>query len=533
MASSTISLPFSSSSPSSSSSSRKTVQIDLLQRWYTIFEELPDPEIYAAIYSANNQLFAAKLEQRIVELVNDTYLKYLNRPPDKSGFDNSVKSLLSGGQTAAKYVLGVERSDERRGLLKALAKMRTSPSAPIPEALRGTLRIKYIGHTGDSGYAKAARLYVEMLIHQGAIVYFQSLNSVQETVGIGADLGPIANLLSSGLGTEIYDTVVVHTVPAVWKPYVDYERKRNPKVRIVGNTVWESSDVHQSWSQPLSQLDALIVPSEWNREIFAKVTRCPIYVVQHPIPVTPTLDSAKSVKNETEKNKTDRRYTFYSINEWNGRKSISELVLVYLTTFTSKDHVVLVLKTNTKEITRDEIDRYIARIVKTYSIKDPAEIRLVLERLSDIEIAKLHQDGDCYVSLHKGEGVGLGIITARALGKTVISTNYGGTSEYISGDSTGKVHWVDHKLIPAVYCFDTMAHESCDRGSECVLNPWYDPKTQQWAEPNLATAATRMRSVYDDRVSDSQIADTALLSRLSVEELSKKLARCLKTLSPP
>ena len=43
---------------------------------------------------------------------------------------------------------------------------------------------------------------------------------------------------------------------------------------------------------------------------------------------------------------------------------------------------------------------------------------------------------DCYVSLHRSEGFGLGMAEAMALEKPVIATNYSGNCEFVT-ETTG------------------------------------------------------------------------------------------------
>ena len=51
--------------------------------------------------------------------------------------------------------------------------------------------------------------------------------------------------------------------------------------------------------------------------------------------------------------------------------------------------------------------------------------------ISDEEMDKLHDRGDCYVSFSKSEGVGMGPVEAALRDKPVIITNYGGSPEYV------------------------------------------------------------------------------------------------------
>jgi 2-polyprenyl-3-methyl-5-hydroxy-6-metoxy-1,4-benzoquinol methylase len=85
---------------------------------------------------------------------------------------------------------------------------------------------------------------------------------------------------------------------------------------------------------------------------------------------------------------------------------------------------------------------------------------------------------DCYVSLHRSEGLGLTMAEAMALGKPTIATGYSGNTDFMTPENS---YLVDYTLtgVPA----------GCD--------PY--PRDSRWAEPNLDHAAELMRRVYVDR----------------------------------
>jgi glycosyltransferase involved in cell wall biosynthesis/2-polyprenyl-3-methyl-5-hydroxy-6-metoxy-1,4-benzoquinol methylase len=83
---------------------------------------------------------------------------------------------------------------------------------------------------------------------------------------------------------------------------------------------------------------------------------------------------------------------------------------------------------------------------------------------------------DCYVSLHRSEGLGLTMAEAMALGKPVIATGYSGNLHFMTPENSYLVDYARVK-VPT----------GCD--------PY--PTTAQWAEPDLDHAAALMREVYE------------------------------------
>ena len=86
---------------------------------------------------------------------------------------------------------------------------------------------------------------------------------------------------------------------------------------------------------------------------------------------------------------------------------------------------------------------------------------------------------DCFVSLHRSEGFGLPIAEAMALGKPVVATYWSGNVDFMDESCAGCVEFKIRKLGQDFGTYD--AH-------------------QQWAEPNIESAARWMRKLYSDPV---------------------------------
>lgn len=98
--------------------------------------------------------------------------------------------------------------------------------------------------------------------------------------------------------------------------------------------------------------------------------------------------------------------------------------------------------------------------------------------LSRKEMSGLQNAVDCYVSLHRAEGFGLGMAECMYLGKPVIATRYSGNMDFMDGENS---LLVDYRMTPL--------HEG----------DYMDWQGQQWAEPDVTHATRLMRQVFDDR----------------------------------
>jgi glycosyltransferase involved in cell wall biosynthesis len=104
-------------------------------------------------------------------------------------------------------------------------------------------------------------------------------------------------------------------------------------------------------------------------------------------------------------------------------------------------------------------------------------ITVIDESLSREEMLALLAGTDCYVSLHRSEGFGLGMAEAMMLEKPVIATSYSANAEFIT-EATG--YPVPFTLRPV-------------RPGEYV-----HVEGQFWAEPDEDACAAAMRQVVDD-----------------------------------
>ena len=102
--------------------------------------------------------------------------------------------------------------------------------------------------------------------------------------------------------------------------------------------------------------------------------------------------------------------------------------------------------------------------------------------LSEAEMDDLHRRGDCYISLSRGEGWGLGAFDAATWGKPVIVTGWGAAPEFLPD---GYPYFVDYDLIP-----------TADDEPDAL---WHPAREERWAKAHISHAATLLRHVYDNR----------------------------------
>jgi glycosyltransferase involved in cell wall biosynthesis len=104
------------------------------------------------------------------------------------------------------------------------------------------------------------------------------------------------------------------------------------------------------------------------------------------------------------------------------------------------------------------------------------DIVLIDGYLPEEQRGTLLAHADCYVSLHRSEGFGLGLAESMALGTPVIATGYSGNLAFMDEDTAYLVRY-----------------EEVEVGPEAA--PY--PPDGRWADPDLDHAAELMRRVVD------------------------------------
>jgi glycosyltransferase involved in cell wall biosynthesis len=139
----------------------------------------------------------------------------------------------------------------------------------------------------------------------------------------------------------------------------------------------------------------------------------------------------------------------------------------------------LVIKINNPGI-GSELHPFVQQLQQRYS--GYRQIHVLAETLSYGDVLSLYASCDVYVSLHRAEGLGLGLMEAMTLGKPVIATAWSGNMTFMNYTNSCPVNY---HLIPA------------DASTAIYRKETLGMKTI-WADPDIDEAATWMRRLADD-----------------------------------
>lgn len=289
-----------------------------------------------------------------------------------------------------------------------------------------------------------------------------------------------------------YDNALIHHLPETIATY--HQRGQH---RTFGNTVVETSTVPRWLIEQLNRwTNGLIVPSDHNVNAFIESGYDhPVHKVPHPlldewaIAGSRAIDLSNGRPNQPAEWRD--RTMFLYVGTWNHRKNPRGVLEAYLGAFPEKDNgrAGLVLKLTTSAVTRRLIEHLApGRVVDPNDPKSTGDIWVYDSPLSHDAMRWLYLSCDVYVSLHRGEGWGLGIFQAAASGMPVIYTGYSAPAEYLAG--TWHPQATPHK--PVRYHLKRCGPLGGDRAQFIEGLPGNDELC--WAEPDLVHACHLMLS---------------------------------------
>jgi len=354
-------------------------------------------------------------------------------------------------------------------------------------------RLNVFGYfSARRGLGIAARSYLRALLDAGADVH-----AVDVPVEGGAEA---TDTIDARVEIHAADRPAPHGVDLfVMNPYA-YRRfvTKRPRPRSLASRrerprvvlpFWELGDLPPSWIPILSNVDGVIAPTEFVRHtILRSVDRVPVRY--GPLPLRwpselsdPRMRARRDASSAGATAGGRRPVTFLTSFDYASevvRKNPLGVIEAFRRAFPGRDDVRLVVK-SIDSVPRPETAGYRADLKRR--IDGDARVRVLDRSLSHERVQRLLLEADVYVSLHRAEGLGLGMLEAMALGKPVIATGWSGNLDYMTEDDACLV---DHRLVPV-------------RG---VTHPAYVPDNlapgARWAEPDLDHAAAWMRRLADD-----------------------------------
>ena len=241
--------------------------------------------------------------------------------------------------------------------------------------------------------------------------------------------------------------------------------------------VFESTRVPPTVMNTMLTADQVWVPSTWGQSVLIAngldPSRCE--VVPEGVDTDQYHPYAPRVNTPI--------LTYLTMGKYELRKSIIETVYAWHQEFGNDPDVELVIKTDhffNKEAKYNELTRWIGELGLT-------NVRVMWGSVTANDMADLYQQAHVFVLPSKGEGWGLPLIEAAAVGLPIITTWYSAHTEFLQHIQSSVIS-VEHDMVP-IACQDYQ-----------LFYPTPDGNWGSWAQPrvdSIRQALKQSRQNYD------------------------------------
>jgi glycosyltransferase involved in cell wall biosynthesis len=266
---------------------------------------------------------------------------------------------------------------------------------------------------------------------------------------------------------------------------------------------WELTILPPVWVKALELFDVVIAPSSFIRSTLdAHLSNVTTISASHPLYCPSDVAPGRSRFGLPE---DDVLFlTMFEPFSDPVRKNPVGVVRAFKAAFADRDNVKLVIKTNNAQADNPTASSVLRELQK--AIANDPRILVFANPLSYAETLSLYASCDVFVSLHRSEGLGLGLMEAMALGKPVIATGWSGNMTYMDHFNSCLVRY---ELVPV-------------HGTIPVYQKTFLRNDSLWAEPDVADAVAWMRRLVEYPEERAAIGSRASLAIAKFQEQAEK-----------
>lgn len=358
------------------------------------------------------------------------------------------------------------------GLCAAVARRLTGrsrragePILSVPVVSRDVNGVDVVGFfTAEHGVGDAARLLVTTMRAAGigvSTVNYTDTESRMQHMFVTDDVSRYRTLFLSINADHL--TVARRRFPD------DFFRDRH----VIGQWFWEL-ETAPSWYEPAWPLvNELWAPTRFIESMLKRSAPPHVEIRHVPLPVVqPRIDDAIT---RTQMG-IDGRYMFlfvFDLMSIMKRKNPLGLISAYTRAFAERDGAQLVIKTMNGDKRPDDL------ALLTAAAEGRADIIVIDDYFTRVQTSSLIALSDCYVSMHRSEGLGLTLSEAMSHGVPVIATNYSGNTDFMTEHNSFLLPWTRVPVGEGAGGYDPMS---------------------TWAEPDEDAALRAMRFAFENQL---------------------------------
>jgi len=308
------------------------------------------------------------------------------------------------------------------------------------------------------------------------------------------------------------DIWVSHKPPPSYPrfPYRGLLYYENRPPYVIGRSMIESSVLPKEWLENFARVDEVWVPSRFLLDVFslAGIERGRLYHIPESVDVH-FYSPEGLIPLPLPRNCS---FNFLSVFKWEERKGWDVLLESFVQEFSASEGVCLFLQTyqfqgkfrgrTLDDIVREFVEARLAPINRTLSDAPPVEV--LKEKLPKADMPRLYKAADAFVLPSRGEGWGLPMMEAMAMGLPTIATNYSGMLEFMT-PATSYLLSISGMVAP----------------NDTTL---YKYEGMLWAQPSVTHLRQLMRHVVTNRAEAAQVGQRArahIVANFSEERVSQ------------
>jgi glycosyltransferase involved in cell wall biosynthesis len=355
--------------------------------------------------------------------------------------------------------------------------------------------------SANCGLGVAARNTIKMLTEKGYDVSVADILLDNSRSGLDHTYD---RLMVPDKGTLAHEIRLFHLNPPVIGRILDNKPPLfgGSSTFNVAIPFWELSVLPDQWISDLREMDMVLCPSRFIEQTIANTTMEPIPHIRH-FPQTaflPKQHCGDRVRFGLPEEGVCFVMSFEMTSDME-RKNPWGVIDAFNGAFAPDENTWLIVKLSSS-LDNTGINKQRERL-RAYSAANE-RIIIIDQAMTYTETLSLYESCDVYVSLHRSEGFGLGLMESMLLEKPVIATAWSGNMDFMD-DANACL--VGYRLVP-------------------VLSPVYrsfiGDKPALWAEPSIAEAAVWMRRLYENPALRAQKGNAALIA------MSRRQDNCRK-----